>query len=456
MAQKPTFDYDVIVIGSGAAGSPAASILAQAGKKVAIIEKGDFGGESPRVDDIPLQTMLHTAQTYHNAKDGAKFGLRTGTIGYNYPSLLSWKDTVIRRTGSSRSYYEKQGISVFAGNAHFLSPNEIGVHRRHLSARKFLIATGSEWIIPKIPGIGDVSYHTPSTILSLTRPPKSLFIIGSGSTAIEFAQLFATFGTKVYISEKKEHLLPSYDKEVGQILTDYMTRKYGLSALPQTTVVAIQKDGLHKRITYRQKGRDHSVKVDEVLIADGRTPATDIGLENAGVTYTEHGITVKNSLQTSARHIFAAGCVTDASAQTHTVLTHSRVAAHNILHNRSFVTLDNSPRLQVTFTDPQVAMAGRTEKECRKTGQYIKTAIAPLTLTARSNITDSRIGFVKLVSDRKGILLGATIVAPSASDMIGQLTLAIRHGMSAKDIMSTPHCFTSWSEAIRIAASKLL
>ena len=174
MAQKPTFDYDIIVIGSGAGGSPAASIAARSGKRVAIIEKDEFGGESPNWGEIPLGSMLHAAHIYDTAKQSATFGLRTSTIGYNYPSLLSWRDTAIKRTGAAgnRRYYEKQGISAFSGAAHFLSPNEISVNRRHLSAKKFLIATGSEWQIPDIPGITETQYHTPKTILNLTRPPK--------------------------------------------------------------------------------------------------------------------------------------------------------------------------------------------------------------------------------------------------------------------------------------------
>lgn len=457
MTQKPTFDYDIIVIGSGAAGSPAASIIARAGKKVAIIEKATFGGESPNWGDIPTGALLHTAALYRSAKDGAKFGLRTGTVGYNYPSLLSWKTTAVKRTGAggNRSYYEKQGISVFAGNAHFLSPNEIAVNRRHLSARKFLIATGSEWVTPDIPGLADTPHHTPQTILSLTRPPKSLCIIGGGSTAMEFAYLFSAFGTKVYIAEQRSRILPSYEPEVSDLISIDAKQQRGMTIFRGATVVAAQKDGLHKRITYRQNGRDYAIKVDEVLVATGRTPATDFGLENAGVAYSDDGIAVNDNLQTSARHIFAAGSVVDVRAQTHTALTHSRAAAHNLLH-RSQIVVDDAPSVRVLFTHPQIATTGLTESECRAIGQPVKTAVAPLTLTARSNITDHRTGFVKLISNKKGVLLGGTIVAPQASDMIAQLTLAVRHGLTAEQLMTTPNCFVSWTEAVRIAAGKLL
>lgn len=457
MAQKPTFDYDIIVIGSGAGGSPAASVLARAGKKVAIIEKSDFGGESPNWGDVPLGALLHTADIYSSAKSGAVLGLRSGTIGYNYPSLLAWKDTAVKRTGigGNRSYFEKQGISVFAGNAHFLTPNEISVNRRHLSARKFLIATGAEWRTPNIPGIENINFHTPKTILNLTRPPKSLFIVGSSSSAMEIAYLFSAFGTKVYLSDNARRIMPQFDAEVGELMAKDAKDKRGMTMFTQTRVVSVQKDGLQKKISFSRGGQERVLKVDEILVAEGRDPVTDIGLENAGVKYNSHGITVNKSLQTSARHIFGAGNVLHSEGQTHNVLTQSRTAAQNMI-GRNMLEIDDQPSLSVVFTNPQIAHTGLSEDDCIRRDRQINVSVAPLTLTAKSNITNSRSGFVKLISNKRGILIGATIVAPNASDMIAQLTLAIRYGLTAKELINTPNCFTSWTEAVRIAAGKLL
>lgn len=457
MTQRPTFDYDYIIIGSGAGGSPAASILVNTGKKVAVVEKATFGGESPNWGDIPTGALLHAAHTYRAAKLAARFGLRTATVGYNYPSLLSWRDTAIKRTGvgGNRSYYEKQGISVFAGSAHFLSPNEISVNRRHLSARKFLIATGADWSTPTIPGAEDINYHTPKTILNLTKPPKTLFIVGSGVTAIELAHLFSAFGTKIYVAETARQILPDFDTEVSDLIASDAKKQRGMTILTQTRVVALQKEGLQKRVTFTRGHHEQSVRVDEVLIADNRSPATDLGLENAGIKYSANGIEVDTYLRTSARHIFAAGSVVNPRAQTHEVLSESRVAAHNMIR-RNLLEIDPTPELYIAFTQPEIAQVGLNEYQCIRRDLKIRTSIAPLTLTARSNITDQRIGFVKLISDKKGILLGASIVGLGASDMVAEVTLAIRHKLTAEQLMTTPHCFTSWSEAIRIAAGKLL
>ena len=452
MSQKPTFDYDYIVIGSGAGGSPAASILASAGKKVAVVEKSTFGGESPNWGDVPTGFMSYTINTYQIAKNAAKFGLRTNSVGYNYPSLLSWKDVVTKRTGAggNRRYYEKQGISVFAGNAHFLSPNEIAVNRRHLSARKFLIATGSDWQIPRIPGLENTTYHTPKTIFNLKRLPKTIFVIGSSTTALELAHIFSVLGTKVYIAEESSRILPNFDEEVSSLLTNDAKKNRNISVLTYTKVISIQK-----RITFLQGQVEKSVRVDEILIANQQIPATDLGLENAGVKYTRKGVSVDSSLRTSARHIFAAGSVVDTTIQTHEVLSQSRIAAHNLLHNNR-IKLDNSPRLQVAFTQPEIAQVGMNENDCRKKGIKVKMAIVPLTATVRSNITDQRTGFVKLIVNQKRAIIGATIVGPHASDIIAELSLAIRHKITSDELASTPHCFTSWSEAVRIAAGKLL
>ncbi len=175
MIKKSEFDYDLIVIGSGAGGSLAATIAADEGKRVAIIESGVFGGESPNLSDIPTNALLTASNLFNEAKNGAKFGLRTSTIGYNYPSIRAWKDLAVQRTGAggNRRYYENRKISAFSGVARFISPNEISVNRRHLSAHKFLIATGSHWAIPNIPGLSLVNYFTPHTILEAIRPPKS-------------------------------------------------------------------------------------------------------------------------------------------------------------------------------------------------------------------------------------------------------------------------------------------
>lgn len=456
MAKKHNFDYDLIVIGSGAGGSAAATIAARDGKKVAIIEEDTFGGDSPNWSDVPTKALLHAAQLYDEARHGARFGLRSSTLGYNYPSIRAWKDLAVKRTGAAgnKKFYESQGIDTYSGHGHFISPHEISVNRKHISASHFLVATGSHWVTPDIPGIEKVQYLTPRTLLESIRPPKSIYIVGGGTVGVELAQLLAIFGTKVYLAEIAARILPKEEEEVGELIERVLRESKGVTSLTQTRTVAIVKDGLGYRVSFLRGGVEKSVRVDDILVATGRRPNVDLGLENASVNYDPTGITTNEHLQTSARHIYAAGDVLGLGSHTHSALLESRVAAHNLFHKaQTAPDYTASPRLAFTF--PGIATVGLTEDDCIKRDLQINTALAPLNIVARSNTSDFRDGFVKLVSDKRGVLLGATVVAPHAAEIIHELALAIKYGMNARQVAETPHAFLSWSEAVRVAAAKL-
>jgi len=457
MAKKYEFDYDLIVIGSGAGGSAAATIAAKNGKRVAIIESDTFGGGSPNWSDIPLKSLLHAANLYDEARHGARFGLRSATLGYNYPSIRAWKDLAVKRTGAggNRKYYESQGIDTYIGLAHFLTPNEITVSRRHLSASYFLIASGAKWEIPKIPGLNTVKYLTPRTILEAIRPPKSLLVIGGGETAIEIAQLMAIFGTKVYVVEQSSHILPNHDSEVSDLMGRVLREQKGITIMAHSKVLSVEKDGLIKRVIVSQAGTEKSIRVDEVLVALGREPQVDLGLDNAGVKYTAAGIKVNNLLQTSVKHIYAAGEVLGRNSHTHTALIESQIAANNMFE-KTKISPDYSKITEVIFTYPGIATVGLSEYDCIKRDLAINKAIAPLSIIARSNTSDFRDGFVKIVTDKKGVILGGTVVAPHAAEIIHELSLAVQHGLTAYQIAETPHAFLSWSEAVKVAAAKLV
>jgi pyruvate/2-oxoglutarate dehydrogenase complex dihydrolipoamide dehydrogenase (E3) component len=456
MAKKVQFDFDLIVIGSGAGGSAAASIAARNGQKVAIIEADTFGGDSPNWSDVPTKALLHAAHLYDEARHGARFGLRSGTLGYNYPSLRAWKDLAVKRTGAggSRKFYENEGIATFNSPAHFLSPNEISVNRRHLSAEHFIIATGSHWVIPDVQGLTDTGYMTPRTLLQSVRPPKSLFIIGGGTIGVEIAQMMAIFGTKVYIADVAARLLPKEDQQVGELMERLLTEDKGVTVLTQTRVLSAQRQALRRKVTFTRGGVEQTVQVDEILVAAGRSPNVDLGLENASVAYTPKGIEVNSHLQTSARHIYAAGDVLGHDSHTHTALLESRVAAHNILSKQK-TTPDYTATPRLTFTFPGVASVGLSEDDCIKRDLTVKESVAPLNMVARSNTSDFRDGFVKLIADKNNVLIGATIVSPHAAELIHELALAIKYKLTATQVAATPHAFLSWSEAIRVAAGRM-
>jgi mercuric reductase len=453
---KHKFDYDIIVIGSGAGGGVAADIAAKKGKRVAIIESDKFGGEYPHTGCVPVGALLQAAHSLDDARDAAHFGIRSSTIGFNYPTIKAWKDSAIKRTGveNTARYYQSQGISLFHGDAHFLSPHEITVNRRHLSAEQFLVATGSSLDIPEIDGLPTIPYLDAVTALDVTKPPKSLFIVGAGDTGCEYAELFSIFGTKVYIADMAPRILPRYDEEVSRHVHEMFEEVRGIHTLDKAKVISVKKEGLSVRVTLMRGGEHYSVRVDSILIATGKHPRVDIGLENAGVTYTPKGIVVNEFLQTHARHIYAAGDVLGHHMLTHTGIQESRIAAHN-LTEKTKASPDYTAVPRVTYLSPEVATTGMTEADCLKRDLDIKTSTVPISTVTRSNVSNQRDGFCKVITDKKGVIIGGTVVAPRAGEIIHELTLAVQYKLTAADLAATMHAYPTWSEIVRVACAKI-
>ncbi|PLS80948.1 hypothetical protein CYG49_03675, partial [Candidatus Saccharibacteria bacterium] len=248
--------------------------------------------------------------------------------------MKAWKDKAIQRSSTpyDKRYHQAAGITVIEGNAHFISPESITVNRRHFSARQFLIATGSHLAVPNITGLEQTGYLTYQTALDLFRPPKTLFIIGAGSFGCEMAELFSIFGTRVYLADIAPRLLPNEDLETSELVSDIFTQKRGMTLLTSSKILQVAKEGLLKKVTFQRGGEEHTVKVNEILLATGMMPNTDIGLENADVEYLPKGIIVDKNLLTSNKNIYAIGDVTGGYNYNHVATYESRVAAHNILH----------------------------------------------------------------------------------------------------------------------------
>lgn len=453
---KQKFDYDLIVIGSGAGGSVAADIVASSGKRVAIIESDLLGGQAPNWGCVPSKALLEASRVLNKAKSADAFGIRASTAGFNYPSVKAWKDLAVKRTGApaSAKYYQSKGIGLYHGHAHFISPHEITVNRRHLSAEHFLIATGSSWTPLGVPVSERVTLLNARTILDLPKPPKTLFIIGGGATGVEFAELFASFGTKVYIAEEAPRLLPREDQEVSQLVEAVLAKRRSVHVLTKAKITGVTIDGISPRVEFLRGGEQHSVKADQVLVAIGKQPNVDIGLENAGVEYNAHGVDTNEFLQTNVRHIYAAGDVLGQHMYTHVGVYESRIAANNIL-NKHKATPDYKAVPRVTFLTPEVASVGMSEEDCLKRDLPIRTAIVPVNVIGRANVANAMDGFVKVIADKQGVLLGASVVSAHAGEVIHEFTLAIQYGLTAQQVAGTIHAFPTWSEAVRVACAKI-
>ena len=454
--RRHAYDYDLIVLGSGAGGGVAAHLANDMGKKVAIVEPAEIGGECPNWGCVPTKAMLFSAELYEQAKNAEPYGIRAASVGHNWPAIRSWKDLAIKRTGTSEGdrAYEAEGITVFKARGHFLSPHEISIGRRRYTAKNILIATGTSNFIPPVNGLEETGFITYREAINLPRPPKSIAIIGGGAIGCEFAQIFATFGSEVHIVEMAPRLLGKEDSEVGELIKNTFETKYGMSVYTGAKVTKLEKDHT-KKLVYVSAGRkNHIVRVDEVMLAAGKVANVDLGLENAGVEYTQRAVKVNDMMQTTAKHIYAAGDVAGPHMFTHMASYQSRIAAHNMFSRNKVVAKYHAvPRC--TFLTPEIASVGMTEEEAKVKGLRIRIGLVPISVIGRANTSDTDTGFVKVIATHTGVLIGASIVSPRAGEMIHELALAVNLGLKAEDVAATIHAFPTWSQAIRVACAKV-
>ncbi|MBO4855173.1 NAD(P)/FAD-dependent oxidoreductase [Candidatus Saccharibacteria bacterium] len=449
------FDYDLAVIGSGDAGGKAALIAAESGQRVVLIEANKWGGSSLNSTNVPLGALFHASQIYKKALEGGKFGISSNGLRYNYPTLNNWKNTAMRRAkANSKAEFEENGITCIKGRGRFISKKELAVGDEVICAKKYLIATGASILDTGIKIPENVDYWLPEDSLNILRPPKSIFIIGAGSTGCEFAQYFATLGTEVIIADIAGRLLPREDEEVGQVMDDIFN-KDKIKVLTQSRVIALEKDGQTKKVIFLRGGQEKSVRVDEVLMCTGSAPNVDIGLENAGVKFNRSGISVDITMRTSQKHIYAAGDVVGGHSSTEKAEMEARVAAMHIV-GKSKAIADYRGIMRVTDTYPGVAQVGETEDDCIRADKKIKKVVVPLDTITKANTSDNHNGFIKLlVAKKTDKLLGATIVAPHAAVLAQELAFALCYELTADNIALVPHPANEWNALIREACERI-
>lgn len=450
--------YDVIVIGSGVAGSNSALLAAQTGRSVALVEARQLGGASANYSDIPISVFARAAGTFETAKNASRLGLRAETISYNFPSIKLFKDQAVKASQvTSPIFYEKRGINVIRGQAQFINQQTISVDGEHYQANKYIIATGAKWRLPKVSGLDQVRYFTPDTLINIPRPPRSLFVIGGDKAGIEVAQIMASFGTKVFITSIAARLLPDYDEEVGDFVEQTIANRNRLIVSTSSRVTSIVRDQSGWRVKFNHAGIDKEIVVEQILIAGDKEPDTDLGLENAGVEYDSSGIKINGQLQTTNRNIFACGAVINPKSEgSHIANYESGVAINNMLKLSRPMEVDYSLMPRLVKTTPTIASVGLSEDDCNRQSIDHHTALANLRETPYSLVAPEETGFVKLVTNQKRQLIGASVVSQQAEIVIHELMLMIRAGLTTKELVDLPITFLSANELIAIAAEKLL
>lgn len=456
MLKKPKkkYDYDFIVIGSGSGGSVGAHYARNLGKSVALFEKTKIGGECPNWACVPTKALLHSANILETARNTAPFGVHAPDVSFHFKEVQDYRALVVSRTGAAdgSKSFEDQGIDVFHSKAEFISPHEIESAGRTFSAKKFLISTGSDVFIPPTPGLKEAGYLTFKDLVEIDHVPQSLLVMGGGAVGCEFSQIFSTFGTKVTMINRSR-ILSNEDEDTSELVQALFEYR-GIQVLNNSDIIRVERDGKEKIVFYKTGAEIHQITVEEILVATGKKPSLNFAPEKAGLLNKEGRFIVNKYLQTLQPHIYAAGDLVGPYLFTHTGYYQSYIAAKN-----AFSLYKTEPDYRAVprcvFIAPEVASVGESELSLKEKGIKYKKGISPMAVIGRSNTENSFDGFVKILTDVNGKLLGGVIVADRAGEMIHEVTLGIKLKARAQDLADMIHAYPTYSEAIKIACSSV-
>ena len=453
---EPARLYDFVVIGAGPAGLTAAYEAAARGAMVALIERGRLGGVCLNAGCAPSKAIIRSARLYADMRDAADYGGRPPRgIEVDFPALMQRMRRVQARLarGDSVQRLLEAGVDVFFGAARFAGPGTVTVAGASLRFRKALVATGARAMTPMIPGLAEAGYLTNDTVFDLAQCPRRLLVIGGGPLGCELAQAFSRFGAQVIIAQDDPMFLPKEERDAAQILSDALARD-GVEIHLNTPAVSVRVDGATKIVELVSAGDKFSVCVDEILTGIGRSPnVEDLNLEAAGVRYdADRGIHVDDFLRTGNRRVFAAGDVCMEHKFTHAAAAAARVAVGNAL----FMGRKRLSSLTIpwcTYTDPEIAHVGIYVREARRRNVPVRTFTVLMHDVDRAVTDGEENGFVKIhVRDGTDRILGATVVARHAGEMINGLCLAITSGIGLRALARVIQAYPTQADAIKLAA----
>ncbi|MBU0937095.1 MAG: mercuric reductase [Spirochaetes bacterium] len=452
---EPQTVYNLVVIGAGTAGLISAIGAAGLGAKVALIERHLMGGDCLNVGCVPSKALIHSANSAHRAAHAGKAGLGSKPADpEDFPGVMQ-RVRAIRADIShndSAQRYKDMGIDVFIGNAVFSGKNQIDVGGKTLNFRKAIIATGARAVSPPIPGLAESGYLTNETIFNLKKLPGHLVVIGGGPIGCELAQAFRRLGAEVTIIELFR-FLPREDPDAAALLADTFRREK-IQVLLETTTLKVELSNGRKRIHIHNKDGDSYIDADQILIGAGRQPNVDgLELEKAGVTYdAKLGIKVNDFLQTSNRNIYAAGDICMAWKFTHAADAAARIALQNSLFGGR-KRLSDLTMPWCTYTDPEIAHVGLYEADAPRLGIEVESYTVNMSENDRAITEGETEGFIK-ISVKKGTdtIVGATIMAAQAGNMISEISVAMAGKVGLKKLYNVIHPYPTQADAIRRVA----
>ena len=454
---RPREPYHLLVIGAGPAGLVAAYGAAALGARVALVECHLLGGDCLNYGCVPSKSLIRTSRLYAEMRNATNFGARPpDDIQVDFPMAMERMRRIRARISrvDSASRLAAAGVDLFFGTARFSCGDAVDVDGTRLRFKKALIATGSRSMQPTIPGLAEAGYLTNETVFDLTVLPPSLLVIGGGPLGCELAQAFGRFGSRTVIAHDNPYFLPKEERDAAQMVSDALARD-GIEIHLNTEVVSVRVDGGRKCVETINDGNVATITVDQILTGIGRVPAVaGLNLEAAGVAYDlERGIHVDDFLRSTNPRIYAAGDVCLQHQFTDTADASARIVVQNALFlGRKRVSALTIP--WCTFTDPEIAHVGLYVKEARERGIPVKTFTVPMHDVDRAIADGEEDGFVKIhVREGTDTILGATVVARHAGEMINGLSLAMVAGIGLRTLARVIHTYPTQAEAIRMAAN---
>lgn len=455
--------YDLAVIGGGTAGETAARVARRRLARVVLIEREHLGGDCLWSGCVPTKAMLASARVAQQARDGERFGIEIDGVRPDFAAVMARKDRIVARIEQTElpATFEREGISVLLGPARFLDRRHLQVGDRTLEAERVIIATGSRPSVPPIPGLKEAGFITNVEAVRLDALPASLAILGGGPIGCEFAQMFRRLGARVTVLEMEDRLLPREDREISALLARSLAAEgVELRLGRRVTRVEAVQDAKQLHLAAGD-GSEEQVVAQEILVATGRLPNTDLNLEAAGVGFDNHGIKTDKALRTSTRGIWAAGDVVGPYLFTHVAAYHGDIAGTNVAGGRKHVSYRALP--WATFTDPEVARAGLTEAEAReKYGGRVTVVRWPLASIDRALCEGAPEGLIKLVLTPgiwRGIgggeLVGAHVIGNQAGEWLHQLLLVMRARLPAGLAIWPVHIYPTLAIGIQQALGQL-
>lgn len=449
-------DYDLVIVGMGSGGATAAEFALDLGLRVAAVERDRLGGDCLWTGCVPSKSLIAAANVAHTMRTAERFGIPAVEPDVDLSAVWKRIDSVRREVEAAddnAQHWESLGVDLHIGDALLMGPHTVRVGERDLRTRFILLATGSRPWIPPIPGLSDVDALTTDSLFDLADPPTSLTCLGAGPIAVETMQAMHRLGVETQIVEVAPRPLVREEPTLVNHLLDSL-RAEGMTVDAGVDVERIERSSGRTVLHAQAGGKAVRYESDALLVAAGRRPVTDgLGLTEIGIETDDTGIRVDDRLRTTADSVYAVGDAAGRYQFTHSAGYEGAIAVRNM-----FLPLRQRARAVVpwcTFTDPELAHVGLTESEAREThGRSVNVFESDLRNADRAR-TDDAHGWIRIICARRRIV-GAHVLAPSAGDLIGELTLAIERGVSIDDLASVVHVYPTYASALQLTAADAL